>query len=117
MAVTWALDNAKLFVVECSNLTIVTGHKPLLDILNNRDLSSISNSRLCTLKKKTFQYQFTVNHCPGKWHRGTDVVSRNPIQLTPNVPINDSQTSDVTVEIAIAHSIDNIIMTLDDIKK
>ena len=54
LAVTEALDKSKLFVLGCKNLSIVTDHKPLLDILNNRGLSSLNNSRLCTLKEKTF---------------------------------------------------------------
>ena len=47
LAAIWALDNVKLFLLGCPNLTIVTNHKPLLGFLNNRDLK-----RLCTLKKK-----------------------------------------------------------------
>ena len=61
LAVRWALDNAKLFVLGGPNLTIVTDDKPLLGILNNRDLCSMSNSQLCPLKEKTFQYQFIVD--------------------------------------------------------
>ena len=32
LAVTWALENARLFVLGCNNLIIVTDHKPLLGI-------------------------------------------------------------------------------------
>ena len=107
----------KIIFLGCKNLTIVTDHKPLLGILNKRDPSSLHNSYLCTLTEKTFQYQFTVNHCPGKWHRGSDAVSRNPIQATLNVLTNSSHNSDITDEIAIAYSIDNIAITFDDIQK
>ena len=120
LAVTQALDKSKLFVLGCKNLSIVTDHKPLLDILNNRGLSSLNNSRLCTLKEKTFHYQFTVNHCPRNWHRGADAVSRNPTQATPNV-LNvltiSSHSSDVIDEIAVAYSIDNIVIALYEIQK
>ena len=30
------------------------------------------------MKEKTFRYQFSIQFCPGKWHRGPDAVSRNP---------------------------------------
>ena len=34
-AVTWALENARLFVLGCNNLIIVTDHKPLLGIFKD----------------------------------------------------------------------------------
>ena len=106
LAVTWALGNAKLFILGCKNLTIVTDNKPLLGILNNRDLSSMNNSRLSTLKEKTFQYQFTVNQGPGKWHRA-DVVLQNTTQATPNALTNSSQNSDITDEMIFITTIKN----------
>ena len=48
LAVMWALDNAKSFVLGWPNVTKITNHKPLLDVLNNRDLK-----RLCAFKEKT----------------------------------------------------------------
>ena len=78
LAVSWSLDNARMFVLGCKELIIVTDHKPLLGILNNRELNTISNPRLQTLKEKTLKYNFTVQYCPGKWQRGADSVSRYP---------------------------------------
>ena len=41
-------------------------------------------------KKKTLQYQFTMNHCPGKWHREAAAVAQNPSHPIPNVTTNNS---------------------------
>ena len=116
MAAISALDNAKLFVLAWSNLTRVrsehrpkTNHTPLLGFLYSKDLR-----RLFSLKETTLQYQFTMNHCPGKWHGEAAAVAQNPTHPAPNVPTNNSQTSEATDEITIAHSINNIIITLNE---
>ena len=78
LAVAWALDNARMFVLGCRDLIVSFDHKPLLGIFHDRDHSSIPNDRISSLKEKTFCYQFSIWFCPGKWHRGPDAVSRNP---------------------------------------
>ena len=76
-AIAWALNKCRMYVVGCPNLLVVTDHAPLLGIFGNRDLSKISNPRLFKLKEKTLPYRFSIQHCPGKWHRGSDAMSRN----------------------------------------
>ena len=44
LAAAWGLGHAKFFVLGCDKLTVSTDHRPLLGILNDRDLSTISNS-------------------------------------------------------------------------
>ena len=78
LAVARALDNARMFVLGCRDLTVSTDHKPLLGIFHDRNLSSIPNDRISSLKENTFRYQFSIQFCPGKWHWGPDAVSRNP---------------------------------------
>ena len=65
LAVTWALNHAKNFILGCPNLVVVTDHKPLLGFFNNRDLHSIHNPHVAKLKEKTFRYRFTIQHYPG----------------------------------------------------
>ena len=76
-AIAWSLDKCRMFVTDCPNLIITTDHRPLLGILGDRDLSKITNPRLLKLKEKTMAYRFSIQHCPGKWHRGSDAMSRN----------------------------------------
>ena len=76
LAVAWSLEHARMFVLGC--LIVSTDRQPLLGILRDRDLSSIGNPRLLNLKQRTLPYQFTIQHNPGKWHRGPDAMSRNP---------------------------------------
>lgn len=78
MAVAWSLNHAKLFILGCPKLTVVTDHKPLLGIFGNRDLGTISNPRIQRFKEKTLHFRFNIQHCPGKWNRGPDALSRYP---------------------------------------
>ena len=46
---SWALDNACLFVLGCTNLIVVTDHRPFLGIYKDRELDTIPNPRLLCL--------------------------------------------------------------------
>jgi len=50
-------------------------------------------------KKKQLHYQFKMQYCPGKWHRGPDACSRNPTQIpvasNSPTPTDISNLSDV----------------------
>ena len=75
LAISWSLNNACMFILGCKELIIVMDHKPLLGILNDRDLKNIPNSRLQSLKEKTLPYKFSVQYCPGKWQWVADAVT------------------------------------------
>ena len=77
-AIAWSINHAKLFVLGCKSLIVVSDHKPLLGIFNNRTLTDIDNPRICRLKEKTLSYNFKIQYNPGKWNRGADAFSRNP---------------------------------------
>ena len=64
LAVAWGLNSAKMFVLRCQDLIVITDHKPLLSIFNNRDLGTITNLQILKLKKKTLQYSFKIQYCP-----------------------------------------------------
>ena len=80
LAVQWSLSHSKMFTLGCSNLFVSVDHKPLLGILNDRDLASIKNPRLQNLKEHTFDWTFDIFYNPGKWHKGPDAMSRNPTE-------------------------------------
>ena len=91
----WSLEHCKYFILGCQNLLVSTDHQPLLGLLNTkRDLASIQNNRLCELKERTFPYSFFVQYNPGKWHRGPDAFSRNPVKVCgiEHVELEDDYT-------------------------
>ena len=78
LAVAWALEHARAYTLGCNNLIVSTDHKPLMGILNDRELCSIKNPRISKIKEKTLLYTFKVYYNPGKWHRAPDALSRYP---------------------------------------
>jgi hypothetical protein len=78
LAVCYALDKCRLFIVGCPNLIVATDHKPLVKILGDKSLENIANPRLFNMKEKTVQYQFTIKHVDGKRNCSADACSRSP---------------------------------------
>ena len=64
-AIAWALEKCCMFVMGCPNCIVVTDHKPLKGLLEDRDPSKIPTPRLFRLKEKTLRYRCTIQHCPG----------------------------------------------------
>lgn len=92
LAVAYALEKCKMFVLGCPDLTIATDHQPLLNILNDRALETIHNPRLSQLKQKTLRYSFRVVHVPGKSNCGPDFTSRYPVTDSSSPLIEESST-------------------------
>ena len=78
LAVVFALEQSRMFVLGCPNLTLATDHKPLVPILNNRRLDLIKNPRLLNFKEKTMMYRFHAQHIPGPLNFAADATSRHP---------------------------------------
>ena len=82
LAVTYALEKAKFFVLGCKDLTIAVDHKPLLGVFNERSLD-MPNRRLCNLKEKTLPYRFRMIHIAGLKNKTADALSRHPTSTPP----------------------------------
>ena len=94
LAVVYALNKAKHFVLGCPNLTIAVDHKPLLKLFGDRALEDIPNSRLRNLKEKTLLYRFQMVHIPGIKQRAADGLSRHPVD-----PADTTSPADETAAI------------------
>ncbi len=82
LAVVYALEKCRMFILGCPDLTVAVDHKPLLKIFGDRQLEDIKNPRLLNLKEKTLMYRFKIKHVPGTWHVGPDACSRYPAEST-----------------------------------
>ncbi|MEL6802194.1 MAG: DDE-type integrase/transposase/recombinase [Bacteroidota bacterium] len=107
LAVTWALRTSRLFTLGCPNLYIVTDHRPLLGILNSRDLGSVKNPRIRRLKEHTLDFDFQIKYCPGKLHAGADALSRYPTR-GHDVISTISDVCESAMNSAVQHSICSI---------
>ena len=82
LAVVYALEKCRIFVLGCPNLLVAVDHKPLVKILGDRSLEDIKNPRLFNLKEKTLMYKYSIKHVPGAWHTGPDACSRYPAKMS-----------------------------------
>ena len=78
LAVVWALEKARHFVLGCPTLYLAVDHQPLLRLLNDKHLEDIPNRRLLNLKEKTLRYTFSLVHVPGRLNKAADAASRYP---------------------------------------
>ena len=113
-------------------MIVVTDHQPLTGIFGDRDLSKVHNQRLFRLKEKCLSYSFSIQHCPGKWHKDANVVSRNPVtavealvSLCPTHPSSkdvnlldkiDAAVQAVTIQTTTNACNNNAVMTPDHIR-
>ena len=97
LAVVWALKKAKLFLLGCPNLEIVTDHRPLVKLFSDRELKVISNPRLLRLKERTLPYRFTIRFRPGKSNAMADALSRYPVERTAPSEADLSLDDELTV--------------------
>lgn len=107
LAVAFGLKRCRMFVLGAPELTVVVDHKPLINIFNDRELSTIENPRVLKLKEKTLMYKYNIIHAPGKSKtmKVSDIASRNPVQPNDN---ESCETTATAFAIAKGNSITNI---------
>ena len=83
LAVAFALEKCRMFVLGCNDLIVATDHKPLVKILGDGNLDSIKNPRIFSIKERTLCFQYTIKHVPGSHHTAPDTISRRPQDASP----------------------------------
>ncbi len=120
MAVVWCLKKARLFLLGCPNLTIVTDHKPLIRLFGDKELKDILNPRLLAMKEKTLIHNFNIKYLPGK-KNPADFLSRYPaLRANPDKSDEDLATHIEAVTIAAVVDTlysDSIAFKEEDIQK
>ena len=116
LAVVYALEKARHFVLGCSDLIISVDHKPLIKVFGDRCLQDINNPRLLNLKEKTLQYRFRIVHVPGVRHAAADSVSRHPVGLETHMTLPDDVASfNIVTADHYHHNVLAAIRTVDEI--
>ena len=107
LAVAYALHQTRYYILGCRKLIVATDHKPLLQILNDRSLTEITNRRLLNLKEKTLAYRFTIIHVSGAKNKGPDAVSRYP--APPCLAENFADDAGTTETITTLYACSNLV--------
>ena len=79
LAVAWAANKCKSFLMGLQNFQVITDHNPLIPILNSHRLDEIDNPRLQQLKTKLMAFNLTAKWCKGDNNRAPGALSRYPV--------------------------------------
>ena len=95
LAITWAVKKCKRFLAGREHFDIITDHKPLLPIVNNKGLYDIENPRLQRMRESLLPYSFTLGWKKGSEHSIPDALSRSPVdQATKEDEIAEMEIED-----------------------
>ena len=77
-AVLWACRKCHNYLAGLPYFTVVVDHRPLVPILNQKQLSENENPRLQRMREKLTPYSFTASWQKGSDHQIPDALSRAP---------------------------------------
>ena len=78
LAIQWAVLRSRLYLAG-KHFEIHTDHKPLLGVVNGKNIDAINNTRLQRMLSKLIGYTFTLKWVPGKLNHIADALSRSPV--------------------------------------
>lgn len=79
LAVQWAIQECRKYLLGRDHFVVVTDHKPLLGIINGKNLDAFQNPRIQRLVEKLSPYNFSIEWVKGKNHCIPDALSRAPV--------------------------------------
>ena len=103
LAVVWAVQKCRLYLLGLSSFNVVTDHQPLIPILNHYTLDMVENPRLQRLKAKLSMYTFNTVWRKGKEHAIPDALSR--------APVDDPTSADVTIANDVEHFVRSVVVS------
>lgn len=80
LAIVFAVKKCRKFLLGRQEFDVITDHKPLISIVNNKGLNEIENPRLQRLKESISQYNLILKWRKGTEHEVPDAFSRNPTE-------------------------------------
>ena len=94
LAVVWAMNKCRYYLLGLPTFELKVDHRPLVPILNDKQLYDIDNPRLMRLKEKILPYSFITDWVKGKDHHIPDALSRAPVKEP------ESEDKEVEVELS-----------------
>ena len=78
LAVVWCCEKFSKYLVGLDSFRIITDHKPLVPIINDKDLDK-APVRCTRLLMRLMRYAGVAEHAPGKTMVIADLLSRKPL--------------------------------------
>ena len=103
LAVVWAFQQCRLYLLRLSPFNVVTDHQQLIPIRNHYTLDMVENPRLQRLKAKLSMYTFNTVWRKGKEHAIPDAFSR--------APVDDPTSADVTITNDVEHFVRSVVVS------
>lgn len=94
LAVVWACERLSTYLYGLDNFTVHTDHKPLVPLINNKDLDTVP-LRCQRLLMRLMKYNPTAEYVPGKTLTVADTLSRQPL------PAMQSEVSELTCDVSV----------------
>ena len=60
LAVTWAIQKCRVYLLGLAEFTLIVDHRPLIPILNDKTMDAIDNPRIMRMEEKLLPYSFTA---------------------------------------------------------
>ena len=79
LASAWAMNKCRLFLLGLPHFELITDHRPLVSIMNQRRLDELENDRLRRIKSKTTNFAFETRWIKGVDNIVADLFSRAPM--------------------------------------
>ncbi|XP_043206059.1 uncharacterized protein K02A2.6-like [Amphibalanus amphitrite] len=80
LAITHACEKFHRYVHGLRKFTVLTDHKPLIPLLNSKDID-LAPVRCQRMLLRLMRYGFVAEHCPGKQMVVSDLLSRQPLDV------------------------------------
>ena len=81
LAVAWAVRKCRLFLIGLPHVDLAVDHRPLVPIINRKNLDEIENPRLQRLREKLSEVNISASWRPGTKHAAADALSRAPVAI------------------------------------
>ena len=82
LALTWACEKFSCYILG-KHIVLETNHKPLVPILSYKHLDNLP-PRVLRFRLRLMRFDYDVVHVPGKYLYTADMLSRSPLQNSPD---------------------------------